>query len=95
MDEFLDNITKKIPIIKMVEEKTNIKRKYLFYFSLLFSYMSIFTMFGINMLTNFIGLLYPAYKSFKSLQTKDKDDDSQWLTYWIVFSFSNLLLSNN
>mmetsp|Transcript_10558 Transcript_10558/g.29599 ORF Transcript_10558/g.29599 Transcript_10558/m.29599 type:complete len:202 (+) Transcript_10558:118-723(+) len=37
--------------------------------------------------TTFVGFLYPAYWSIRALQTRDSKDDSQWLTYWVVFSF--------
>lgn len=29
--------------------------------------------------------IYPAYKSFKALQTEGSYDDRRWLTYWIIF----------
>ena len=29
--------------------------------------------------------LYPTYASFKALKTEGTDDDSMWLTYWVVF----------
>jgi len=32
-----------------------------------------------GLLSNFAGFLYPAYMSFKALETDDKEDDKQWL----------------
>ncbi|OQR96017.1 hypothetical protein ACHHYP_17308 [Achlya hypogyna] len=36
-----------------------------------------------------VGVLYPAYASYKALETPAKDDDKQWLTYWVVFSITS------
>lgn len=33
-----------------------------------------------------IGLLYPAYSSFKALELPKTNDDKQWLTYWVVYT---------
>lgn len=44
-----------------------------------------------SLLTNLLGFLYPAYASFKAIESKHKDDDTQWLTYWCVFGFFNVV----
>eukprot|EP00923_Selenidium_pygospionis_P041142 GHVN01071254.1.p1 GENE.GHVN01071254.1~~GHVN01071254.1.p1 ORF type:complete len:181 (-),score=22.27 GHVN01071254.1:326-868(-) len=33
-----------------------------------------------------IGMVYPAIASYKAVKTADKTDDTQWLSYWVVFS---------
>jgi receptor expression-enhancing protein 5/6 len=44
--------------------------------------------FGTRWVGFFVGFLYPAYKSFKAIETStDKSDDKLWLTYWVVFGF--------
>lgn len=47
--------------------------------------------YGTILLSNLIGFLYPAYASIKAVESSGKDDDTKWLTYWVVFSFITLI----
>ena len=38
-----------------------------------------------------MGFLYPAYCSIKALESSVKNDDTQWLTYWVVFAFFSVV----
>merc|ERR1712179_673205 len=42
--------------------------------------------FGAQLLANTIGFAYPAYCSIRALESSVKSDDTQWLTYWVVFA---------
>ncbi|KAI3639019.1 hypothetical protein MIR68_003517 [Amoeboaphelidium protococcarum] len=44
-----------------------------------------------SLLTNLLGFLYPAYKSFKAIESHATDDDTQWLTYWTVYGFFTVI----
>ena len=41
--------------------------------------------YGAPFLCDFIGFVFPAYLSFKAVESADTRDDTQWLTYWIVY----------
>jgi receptor expression-enhancing protein 5/6 len=43
---------------------------------------------GAKLLVDLAGFVYPAYMSFKSMD--GNGDDTQWLTYWVVFSAMSL-----
>jgi receptor expression-enhancing protein 5/6 len=46
---------------------------------------------GAGSLCNIVGFLYPAFKSFEAIETKQKGDDTQWLIYWVVYAFFSII----
>lgn len=44
-----------------------------------------------EILSNFAGFVLPAYLSLVALKTTTTSDDTQLLTYWIVFAFMNVI----
>uniref|UniRef100_A0A2P2JZX3 HVA22-like protein n=2 Tax=Rhizophora mucronata TaxID=61149 RepID=A0A2P2JZX3_RHIMU len=37
-----------------------------------------------------VTLVYPLYASIKAIETRSRNDDQQWLTYWVLYSMITL-----
>jgi receptor expression-enhancing protein 5/6 len=81
----------KIPALKkyaeLVESKTKVPVEYFVVGFLGLLAICIFSGFWAGSITNFIGFAYPAYSSLLAIESTGKDDDTQWLIYWVVFAF--------
>ncbi|KAJ3035653.1 hypothetical protein HDV00_003593 [Rhizophlyctis rosea] len=100
----LDKELSKVPVAVEIEKRTQVPKTYiasglgLIFFVLVFFniWCGLFEVYARDreenrgaLLVNLLGFLYPAYRSFKAIESTDKKDDTQWLTYWTVFGFLN------
>lgn len=95
-----DNKSVFTPYFEKAEKLTGVKR--IVIAQALLGLLSLYLIIGraAQFVCNAIGFLYPAYKSLVALETSNKEDDSKWLTYWVVFAafsvvefFSDILLN--
>jgi len=86
IQEFLDNIDRfldKYPTAQQVKAK-GVRPAYIAVG--VTSAVLLFVLFGVGAaaVCNLTGFVYPLYASFKAVNSPQQDDDTQWLTYWIV-----------
>jgi len=78
--------------LKDLEEKTGYPKAY-FFAAIVVSLFGLLTLIGgAKLIVDLVGFVYPAYMSFKSMDSGNQDD-TQWLTYWVVFSFFSIVES--
>ncbi|RDW37224.1 protein YOP1 [Yarrowia lipolytica] len=88
----IDKELEKYPALKELEKQIPVPKSYIllgfvgFYFILIFLNIG-----GIGqLLSNIAGLVIPGYYCLLALETPGKADDTQYLTYWVVFATLNV-----
>ncbi|EQC42019.1 hypothetical protein SDRG_00864 [Saprolegnia diclina VS20] len=96
MDQLLhykEKITKRLDRYEKLNEleaQIGVEKFYIFLVGALVAGVLLFVIGGASLISNLVGFIYPAYMSFKALNTDNSNDDTQWLTYWVVYSAFNL-----
>ncbi|KAF8525091.1 TB2/DP1, HVA22 family-domain-containing protein [Hysterangium stoloniferum] len=89
----LDKELTKYPVLNQLEQRTQVPKTYAVLGTVSLLTLLIFFNPLAAPISNLIGWGFPAYLSFKALETPQHQDDVQWLTYWIVFGFFTFLES--
>lgn len=91
--EYKENISKRLERYEKIvelEKQTGIDKFYIFVAGAVLSGILLFVIGGAQLVVSLVGFIYPAYQSFKAISTPNAEDDTQWLTYWVVYAFFNI-----
>jgi receptor expression-enhancing protein 5/6 len=77
--------------LEKIEQKTGVQRLYIVIGAAAVFGLYLMLGYGAQFLCNFMGFVYPAYASVKAIESKEKNDDTKWLTYWVVYSGFSLI----
>jgi len=81
----------KVPAFVKAEEATKIPKEYIVLIGGSVIFSLVFFQIGAGALCSIIGFLYPAIQSFNAIENKVRGDESQWLIYWVVYSFFSII----
>ncbi|CAH8621878.1 unnamed protein product [Schistosoma bovis] len=84
--EYLEKKNVVTDFLSVCETRSGISKLYLAYGVIAFLTLYLVIGYGTDILTLLVGALYPAYQSVKAIETHEKEDDTKWLTYWVVFA---------
>ncbi|KAJ9661739.1 ER membrane protein DP1/Yop1 [Coniosporium apollinis] len=83
----LDKELSKYPALNNLEKQTSVPKVYVVLGLGALYFFMIFFNIGGEFLVNTAGFLIPAYYSMDALFSSSRTDDTQWLTYWVVYAF--------
>ncbi|KAJ9612420.1 ER membrane protein DP1/Yop1 [Cladophialophora chaetospira] len=83
----IDKELSKYPVLNNFERQTNVPKVYVFLGLVGLYFFFVFFNIGGEFLVNFAGFIVPGYYSLEALFSSSKVDDTQWLTYWVVYAF--------
>jgi receptor expression-enhancing protein 5/6 len=83
----LDKELSKYPALQNFEKQTNVPKVYVVLGLGALYFFLVFFNIAANFLVNTIGFAIPAYYSLEALFSTQTSDDTQWLTYWVVYAF--------
>ena len=78
-------------VFETVESATGLMKPQILQYGLISSVLLVMLGVGQSIITTLIGVVYPAFASFIALETEEKEDDKQWLTYWVCFGFFQII----
>jgi len=94
LQQYLDMLHKELhkenvftPYLAQAEAKTGVSRLHIVMAASAVLTLIVLVCFGGEFLMGLVSFVYPAYKSIKAIETDDRDDDTQWLMYWVVYSY--------
>lgn len=90
MDKWAKDLDK-FPVLQKAQEATGVEKLYLVAAGSAVLLLLLLVGFGAGLICNLVGFAYPAYASFKAVESDNKKDDVQWLTYWVVYACFNIV----
>ncbi|KAF5300909.1 hypothetical protein FQR65_LT09072 [Abscondita terminalis] len=86
-----DNSKPWTAVLAKIEKTTGVNRLYIFLVSV--ALVGLWLVFGFagQLVCNSIGFVYPAYVSIRAIESPSKNDDTKWLTYWVVFAIFSVV----
>jgi len=95
VQEKVNSLLAKYPVVddplKKLSAKIGVDKSFVAIAAALLPLLFIFMLGTGEFVIDVIGFGYPAYASIRAIESETKTDDTQWLTYWLVFAMFKIV----
>jgi len=81
----------KSPTLQKLEETTHVPKEYIFIGGAFILTLAFLSGVGTGTLCSVIGFIFPAIKSVQAMESHASNEVTQWLVYWVVYSFFSVI----
>lgn len=91
LEQWVDRTPMANRYLSMASSKTGVKKSNILLAAV--GFIGVYLAFGpaAGLICNLFGFVYPAYASVQAIESHNKEDDTKWLTYWVVFAFLSIV----
>ena len=76
-----------VPVVLQYLPENKVNKEFMFVLTVTLAIIGLFVVGAGNLLLDLTGVMYPMYATILAVESPEKDDDTQWLTYWLIFCF--------
>ena len=88
--QILDNYGKQIPPVVDLARKGDVNPGMVMGALLFVAYLILLLFSGFSIVVTCYTVIYPGLLSIRAINSKGKNDDKTWLTYWLIFGLLNV-----
>lgn len=79
------------PPCTTLQDQTNVPKEYFILGLLFLLAVAFLSGIGTGPLCLIIGFAFPAYKSVMAMESRNSNEVTQWLVYWVVYAFFSVI----
>jgi receptor expression-enhancing protein 5/6 len=93
MDEIEVALINRFPQLKAIRGMTGVAAVYFVLGALFLCFILFYLLSGLRAIGHVVAYIYPGWQSLRALNSQNREDDTLWLSYWVIYGFLTMFES--